>query len=234
METFEIDGKEYGVVKPNGRQIRESKKIFNKVFANAVRDGAFLRANIRKLAEEHGIWNKEQENKLAAIRAEIDKYVKILDNGGIELGEARKYAIKINELRTQVLDLINILNDLDQMTAEGQAMDESRNYLISQCIVYKDTKKPYCISVDDFYAKEDDPVVITGVVKYVSAENKESIEILQSLPEIKFLKEFKFMDDNYNYINESGEVVDSDGNPISVQEEKVERKPFLKDGKPVA
>lgn len=233
METYELDGKEYGVLKPNGKQIRESRKIYNRVFASAMREGAFLRANINKIAKEHGIWDEAKEAELKATRAEIEKYVKILNAGGIELAEAKNYAVKINNLRSKILNTIAVLNDLDQMTAEGQATDEARNYLISQCIVYKDTRKPYCLSLEDFYSKEDDPVVLGGIIKYMSAENKENLEVLESLPEIKFLREFKFMDENYNYINESGEVVDQDGNLVDEQEEVVERQPFLKDGKPV-
>ena len=233
MEIFEVDGKEYAVVKPNGKQIRESRKIYNKVFTAAVREGAYLRSNVRKLAEQHGVWDKDQENKLAAINAEINKYVDILNRGGIELKDARAYAIKINSLRTEVLGILNAISDLDQLTAEGQAQDEARNYLVSQCIVNKDTLKPYCPTVEDLYAKEDDPVVLNGIAKYISMENKTSIDFLESLPEIKFLKEFKFMDNEYNYVNESGEVVDEDGKPIKQEVEKIERQPFLVDGNPV-
>jgi hypothetical protein len=233
MKTYEVDGKEYEVIKPNGKQIREARKIYNRVFAAAVREGSFLRSNIRKIAEQHNIWDEDQETRLATIRAEIDKYTDILDRGGIELSEARNYAVKINSLRMEALNVLNAINDLDQLTAEGQAEDESRNYLISQCIVHKDTRKPYCINVDDLYSKTEDPVVILGIAKYTEAENKNGIDIFESLPEIKFLKEFKFMDDEYNFINENGERVDQDGKVLQENTESVERQPFLRDGKPV-
>lgn len=233
MKTYQVDGKEYEVIKPNGKQLREARKIYNRVFAAAVREGAFLRSNIRKIAEQNNIWDTDQETKLATIRAEIDKYVDILNKGGIELADARNYAVKVNSLRMEALSVLNAINDLDQLTAEGQAEDESRNYLISQCIVSKDTKKPYCINVDDLYSKVDDPVVIEGIVKYTEIENKNGIDIFESLPEIKFLKEFKFMDNDYNFINEDGQKVDQDGKPIDVEPDVVERQPFLKNGNPV-
>lgn len=231
--TFTVEGCEYAIIKPNGKQIRESKRIYNRTFANAVREKAFLRQNIREIAKEYNIWNEEKEIELNGIRAEIQKYIDKLDRGGIEINEARKYAIEINRLRSKVLDIVSALNDLDQMTAEGQAQDEAKNYLMSQCIVYKHNNKPYCSSVDDFYAKEEDPVVILGVAKYVQLENVDSLEFLETLPEIKFLKEYKFMDDNYNFIDEEGNKVDSEGNIINEIVEPIEKKPFLKNGEPI-
>lgn len=231
--TYKVDECEYAVIKPNGKQIREAKKIYNRTFANAVREKAFLRQNIREIAKEYNIWNEAKEIELNGIRAEIQKYVDKLDRGGIEIKEARKYAIEINKLRSKVLDIVSALNDLDQMTAEGQAQDESKNYLMSQCIVYKANNKPYCSSVDDFYAKEEDPVVILGVAKYIQMENADSLDFLETLPEIKFLKEYKFMDENYNFIDEEGNKVDSEGNPIIEEAETIEKKPFLKDGEPI-
>lgn len=233
MKTYEVDGKQYEVVKPTGKQVREARKIYNRVFATAVREGAFLRSNIRKIAEQNNVWDADQETRLATIRAEIDKYVNILNKGGIELAQAREYALKVNSLRMEALNVLNAINDLDQLTAEGQAEDESRNYLISQCIVCKDTRKPYCVSVDDLYGKTDDPVVIEGIIKYTEIENKNGIDIFESLPEIKFLKEFNFMDDEYNFIDENGQKVDQDGKPINQEAAPVERQPFLKNGNPV-
>ena len=58
----------------------------------------------------------------------------------------------------------------------------------------------------------------------------------KELPENKFLLEYKFIDEDLNYINEEGKKVDSQGNLLEdkpAQEQKKEKKPFLKNGNPV-
>lgn len=176
--------------------------------------------------------------------------------GGFSLTDAKKLALRMREVRLEMRDLISVRTSLDNHSAEGQADNSRFNYLVSACVVYKDNDKPYFKDLEDYMNRQDDPVALAGAQKLANIIYGLDNNFEKNLPENKFLKKYKFVneelrfidkqgrtidregrlvDENGRYIDEDGNFVDKDGNRVDEEGEYlVDTQPFLDDdGNPV-
>jgi hypothetical protein len=258
--TFKCDingvQKEFEIIASSLSVQRESMKIYNQAFSDAVKSGSIVRAKLDDLLRDQGLWNESKDIEFVTLQKQILEKERLLAKGGISLKQARSIAIEMKNYRLKLRDLISVKTELDTHTAEGQADNARFNYLVSQCVVYKDTKKAYFNSYEDYLNRNTDLVAILGAQKLASIMYGLDSDFEKKLPENKFLIKYKLVDDNLNYvddqkrrvdedgrlidangrfINEQGQFVDKDGNLVDVDGEYiVEFQPFLdENGKPI-
>jgi len=250
------DEKEFEIIASSLAVQRESMKIYNQAFSDAVKSGSIVRAKLDDLLRDQGLWNENKDIEFVTLQKQILEKERLLAKGGISLKQARSIAVQMKNLRLKLRDLISVKTELDTHTAEGQADNARFNYLVSQCVVYKDTKKPYFSSYEDYLNRNTELVAILGAQKLASIMYGLDSDFEKKLPENKFLIKYKLVDDNLNYvddknrrvdedgrlidgngrfINEQGQFVDKDGNLVDVDGEYiVEFQPFLdENGKPI-
>jgi len=248
--------KEFLVRTPSLEDQREAQKVYNQAFTDAIKSKSVVRAKMDDLLEEQGLWNAEKQADYTRLQQELLEGERKLAKGGFALSEAKKLAVKMRSVRNQIRELISVRTSLDNHSAEGQADNARFNYLVSVCVVYKDNDKPYFTGLEDYMDRIDDPVAITGAQKLANMIYGLDNNFEKNLPENKFLKKYKFVnddlrfidkkgrtvdnegrlvDENGRYINESGEFIDKDGNPVNADGEYIiDAEPFLDDdGKPV-
>jgi hypothetical protein len=181
---------------------------------------------------------------------------KKLAKGGIKLSEAKEVALIMKKSRDELRDLISVKTNLDTHTAEGQADNARFNYLVSACTVYSDNKKQYFSSYEEYSNNASDKVAVLAAQNLAGMLYGLDSDYEEKLPENKFLKQYKFIDDklrfinkdgklvdsegrltdeNGRFVNKEGEFVDKEGNPVTKEGEYIfEFSPFLDDsGKPV-
>lgn len=256
--TASVNGKEvtFLIKSPSLQDQREATKVYNTAFSDALKAKAVVRAKLDDLLVEQGLWDDKKQFQFTALQSKILENERKLAKGGISLNEAKKIALEMRKDREELRDLIAVKTNLDTHTAEGQADNARFNYLVSACTVYNDNKKPYFSSYDDYLNKSSDPVAIQAAQQLAGMLYGLENNYEEKLPENKFLKQYKFVDDqlrlvdkqgrlvdqdgrlvdeNGRFINEKGEFVDKDGNPVNAEGEYViEFKPFLDDeGNPV-
>jgi len=256
--TIDIDNKkvEFLIKSPSFKDQREAQKIYNQAFSDAVKSGCIVRGRLNDLLKEQGLWDDQKEMKLNTIQHEILGHEQTLAKGGISLQRARGVALDIRKLRSDLRELISSRTNLDNNTAEGQADNARFNYLVSCCLVYADNKKPYFKDYEDYLNKSTDLVAIRGAQALASRLYGLDDNYEKNLPENKFLKDYKFVDENLRFINTEGKLTDIDGRLVDQNgryinqkgefvdkegklvdddgEYLVEFKPFLDDdGKPI-
>lgn len=257
--TAEIDGKEVSFIikSPTLQDQKEATKVYNTAFTDALKSKAIVRAKLDDLLVEQGLWDDSKQMRFSTLQAQILEGERKLAKGGISLSKAKEEALKMKKLREDLRDLIAVKTNLDTHTAEGQADNARFNYLVSACTVYEDSKKPYFSSYEDYNSKSvSDPVASLAAQNLAGMLYGLDNDYEEKLPENKFLKQYKFVDDklrlinkqgnlvdsegrlideNGRFINDKGEFVDKEGNPVNVDGDYVvEFSPFLDDdGKPV-
>lgn len=256
--TNKIDDKEvtFLVRSPNLQDQKEATKVYNLAFSEALKAKAVVRAKLDDLLTEQGLWDDGKQNKFNQLQTEILSSEKKLAKGGIPLSEAKDIALNMKRLREELRELISVKTNLDTHTAEGQADNARFNYLVSACTVYNDTKEPYFKSYEDYNNRSSDIVAILAAQQLAGMLYGLDNDYESKLPENKFLKNYKFIDDklrlinkdgklvdgegrlvdeNGRFINEKGEFVDKNGNLVNRDGDYVvEFSPFLdEDGKPV-
>lgn len=259
-ESFKIviDGKtqEFRVRSPNLNDNREAQKVYNTTFNDAVQSNAILRDKLNDFMKQQGLWDDAKEAELTSLQKEILEGERALAKGGIKLSQARQLAIEMRQKRVAQRELLSTRTSLDSNTAEGQADNARFNYLVSACLVYNDTGKPYFKDLADYLNSATKPVSIEAASRLASMMYGLDSNFEDTLPENKFLKSYGFVDEklrlvddrgrlvdldgrlideNGKFIDENGNFVDIDGNPLTKDGEYAfEQQPFLDDdGKPI-
>ena len=256
--TATIDGKDvtFAVRSPTLQDQKEATKVYNTAFTDALKSKAIVRAKLDDLLVEQGLWDDSKQMRFSTLQAQILEGERKLAKGGIALAQAKEEALKMRKLREELRDLIAVKTNLDTHTAEGQADNARFNYLVSACTVYNDNKKPYFSNYEDYNSKSGDAVSVLAAQNLAGMLYGLDNDYEDKLPENKFLKQYKFVDDklrlinkdgklvdsegrlideNGRFINDKGEFVDKDGNPVDIAGDYVvEFSPFLDDNrKPV-
>jgi hypothetical protein len=259
-EDFKVvvgeDTKTFMVRSPSLTDQREAQKVYNHAFTDAIKSKSVVRAKMDDLLEEQGLWNEDKQKEYNDLQKELLEGERKLAKGGFALSEAKKMAIKMREVRGKIRELISVRTSLDNHSAEGQADNARFNYLVSVCVVYKDSDKKYFESLEDYMGRIDDPVALAGAQKLANMIYGLDNDFEKNLPENKFLRKYKFVNDNLRfidkqgrtvdgegrlvdengrYINDNGEFIDKDGNRVDADGEYlVDSQPFLDDnGNPV-
>jgi len=217
-KTFkvEVDGveKEYLVRSPTLDNQREAQKVYNQAFTDAIKSKSVVRAKLDDLLEDQGLWNDEKQAKFTELQRELLEGEKRLAKGGFSLNEAKDLAIKMKSIRDEIRDLISVRTSLDNHSAEGQADNSRFNYLVSVCLVYNDTKQPVYKNMEEYLNSSTEKVAIMGAQNLANMLYGLDNDYESNLPENKFLKKFKFVDDKLRLVDKKGRLIDREGRLI--------------------
>lgn len=243
------------VTRPTKDDNSEAQIVANKVFKDALMNGALVRKTLENWLQEQGIWNEEKQRELDSIDEQTKDKLVQLKKGGIKLSEARDIAVDIRVTRARKNQLLMERNEYDDYTAEALSDNAKFDFLVSKCIKNKNGES-YFNDVDEYQQHADEPFAVEAASKlagmlYGLDENWED-----NLPENQFLSKYKFVDEDlrlvnkdgkhvttdgklidndFRYIDENGNYVDYDGNPVDKDGLPiVESSPFLdENGNPV-
>jgi hypothetical protein len=220
---------------PSLQDQREATKVYNQTFSEALKAKAVVRAKLDDVLMEQGLWDANKQAQFTKLQNDILEGERKLAKGGIPLLEAKKIALTMKKSRDDLRDLIAVKTNLDTHTAEGQADNARFNYLVSACTVYTDNKEQYFKSYEDYLNRSSDPVAILAAQNLAGMLYGLENDYENKLPENKFLKQYKFVDDKLRLINKDGHLVDDDGKLINEDGRYVNEKgEFVdKDGNPV-
>lgn len=214
-KTFKatIDGKEreFLVKTPSLTDQREGQKVYNQAFTDAIKSKSVVRAKLDDLLEDQGLWNDEKQAKFTSLQRDLLDGEKRLAKGGFSLNEAKDLAIKMKGVRDEIRDLISVRTSLDNHSAEGQADNARFNYLVSACVVYNDNKEPYFRNMEDYLNRATEEVSLLGAQNLANMIYGLDNDYETNLPENKFLKKYRFVDDKLRLIDKRGRLVDGDG-----------------------
>ena len=225
--TFEVDGKKYKVVKPTLEVLNEATKLRSRTFNEALQAGDMLSEQLEDQLKKRNLWNDDLEIEYQTLRKEVVRLTGILSKGGISLKQARDIALDVAEKRARMVDMLSSRSSLDSNSCEGKADAARFNYLFANCLVYNDTDEKYFPNgLVDYLLNQEDPVAAAGATEfYYLISNSE--DPTDDLVENKFLKQYKFVDDDYRLIDKEGRLIDNDGKHIDEEGYYIE---WLEDG----
>jgi len=217
IESEDKDGKVVKVLvkNPSAEQYRDSQVEYNKAFRIALDSGALLRQKISDHMVDQGIWGEEKEKKYQKFVEQINEKEEMLKAGGIKLSEAKEAALKLRDLRNNFRDLLAEKNALDSNSAEGQADNARFAELVRVCMVNPDTGQPYFPDQQAYDSQTDQPWVVEASGELANMLYGLDPDYEGGLVENKFLKEFKFVNEDLRFINDDGHLVDSEGRLIN-------------------
>lgn len=205
--------KEFAVRLPTYNVINEANKLKSKTFNEAINEGHMLRDQLEDTLRQRGLWNDQRQMEYDTLRKEILDREYQLEKGGIKLSDAKKLALEMKEKRNRMIELLSSRSDLDNETCEGKAENARFNYLFAHSLVYNnDELTPYYPNgLEDYLVDMDNPIAIKGATEFFYLlTGTESLD--DKLPENRFLKRFRFVDDKYRLVEkETGRLIDKEG-----------------------
>ena len=225
--TVEDKERELSVIKPTAKIGKESQLIYNKTFAEALSNGALLRAALEKHIKKQGIVDDKQDEEYRELIEEIRQYEDTLKRGGIKKSEGKSVALKLARARGKLRSILSEHSSLFANTAEGQAENARFNFLVWRCLLDEEGNNYYS-SYEEFEDRGTEEVAVKaaellGSLVYGLEENFDA-----TLPENQFLVKYGYVNDDLRFVDPNGNPVDIDGNPVKDKEE-VETQPFLDD-----
>lgn len=199
------------LVAPTRGMLQKARMEHNRTFAESLKNGAILRAKLNDFMEEQGLWNTIKEKEFQSLAKNIADADKIIHKGGIRLSEGKNICLEVRKNRVALQQLLSDRTNLDAYTAEGQAENMRFNSLLSQCLVYDDTGKPYFKSLDEYLEKSDERLAMVAAEKFASFHYGLSENFEDTLFENQFLKQWGFVDEKLRLINKDGKLVNEDG-----------------------
>jgi hypothetical protein len=212
--TIDNSEKEILVKSPSLDNQREAQKVYNQAFTDAIKSKSVVRARLDDILQEQGLWDDEKQAKFTELQKRILDGGKKLAKGGFGLNEAKDLAVEMKDCRDKIRDLISVRTSLDNHSAEGQADNARFNYLVSVCVVYNDTKEPVFTSLENYLNRSTEQVALLGAQNLANMLYGLDNDYESNLPENKFLKKYKFVDDKLRLIDKKGRLIDADGKLI--------------------
>jgi len=212
--VFEVDGVTYAVKRPSVADIRLADERRSSSFNRALQRGDLLREQLDTELRKRELWNDAREDEYQGLRNKVidDKYK--LEKGGIKLTEAKDVALEMSDARANMVEMLGSRSELDSNTCEGKADSARFNSLFSSCLVYNESGEVYFSGgLDEYLEKQEDAVASKGATEfYYLISGSENLD--EQLPETKFLKKFKFVDDSSRLIDKDGRLITREGKHI--------------------
>ena len=203
------------VVAPTAEHFRDSQLVYNKAFRAALDSGALLRQKLNDYMVKQGIWDDDKDAKYEELSENIRAKESMLKGGGIRLSEAKAVALELRDLRDEFRTLLSEKNALDSNSAEGLADNARFVELVRLCIVNPDTGTGLFPDQKLYDAQADQPWVVEASGELANMLYGLDADYDKNLEENKFLREFKFVNDDLRFINKDGHLVDSEGRYIN-------------------
>lgn len=211
--TFKVGSKDYAVVRPTVDLINKADKLSRETFNSELSAGSLLRAQLDSALRKRDLWSDQLEEEYQGLRREVLDAEFKLARGGIKLSEAKSLALEMKEKRNEMVSLLSSRTTLDSQTCEGKADAVRFNFLFANCLVNSDDSKFFPNGLDDYVLRMDDPVAQEGATEfYYLMSDTEQVD--DNLPENKFLKQYKFVNESYQLVDSQGKLVDSEGRHI--------------------
>ena len=200
---------------PTAQDYRDSQVQYNETFRKALDSGALLRQKLTDYMKEQGLWDDEKQKDNDKYIQDISDREEALKGGGIRLSDAKRIALELRDLRADFRDLLSEKNALATNSAEGQADNARFSELIRVCMLDPATKNPRFPDQKAYDTQADEPWVVEAAGELAGMIYGLDPDYDKNLEENKFLKEFKFVDEELRFIDNDGNFVDSEGRLVN-------------------
>jgi hypothetical protein len=220
-KTTTSDVPKIKVVKPTMQQKTRAALEKSKTFARLIREkDVLLRSELKKAAEDRGLWDDKKQEKLDEVRkkildgdAQLSRGGRTLDGKPFSRAQAKQLALDMMDWRSEFLDLNSVLTEFDGFTCETQSEQAEFDSLCASCILNGDDT-PMFADINAYRAGSNDPEVEKKAGELSTLINEYDPSWYNKLPEISFLMKYKFINDEHRLIDEDGQLVNGAGQKV--------------------
>lgn len=224
--TVQKDGKDVtlAAIRPTQTVKQRAEIEYAKAWGAYVQEkGLILETALWDSLRKKNLWDEDKQKELDEIDKNLNECEDMLpdDKGkvkqkGVTLSKAREAAIKMRINRVRRVNLLSDFTKLKSNTVEGLSDNAKFNYLVSQCIVHADTKKPYFENLQNYMDRSEDLDAIKSANEFATLYYNFDPDFDKNLPENRFLLKYKMCrDGDLSLIDKQGNLVDIVGNKVN-------------------
>lgn len=136
-----------------------------------------------KMLEEHGVWSKEQDERIEQLRKDIHALVQQLEKRKNNKGAAESIQKRIDELERELSELVAKRTHYANQCAEAYARNHRMSYLVWCCTINPETQKPVWPTFQDFLNERNQQALAPIITKCLSFLNGIPDELLEPSPQ---------------------------------------------------
>ena len=144
--------------------------------------------------------------------ADLEKIAE--DLSSLTVLEAADLAKQMRQKRLEFRELVAERTVMDANTAEGQADNARFNSLVQSCLV-DDTGKKIYSSLEDYENSDPHPYAIEAARLLAESLYGLDKDYDKTLPENEFLSQYKFVNEDLEYIDSQGRLIDEEGRYVN-------------------
>ena len=211
------------VKRPTNRISTEASRRGALVWTNCIKDGVMTKQELENFMKEKGIWSEDKDKKRDSLLKEISDKEKALYLGAsatrktnrkkMSLSEAKETAIDMRRKRAELRDLLAEKIQLETNTAESLSENAKFDFIVASCTFDENGNRIY-EDVKDYESKSEDAVAYAAAAALAELMYDVNKDYEASLPENKWLKRFKMVNEDLSLVNREGQTVDTKGNII--------------------
>ena len=212
------DGQKTQVIvkKPSNRITTEAQRRGALTWNKCVQEGIMTKKELEKFMKERGIWDDAKEAEQKSLVNDINNLEKqiYLSKGRVKLGEAKNLAIEMRKKRIELRELLTEKITFETNTAESLSENTKFDYIVAHCTFNTDGTNVYS-GLEDYETRSDDPIAFHAASALAEMMFQMDKDFEASLPENKFLKKFKLVNEDLSLVNKEGHTVDIEGRLIN-------------------
>lgn len=214
------NGEQYCIKPIDTKIMKSAQAVYNSAMRSAMESGALLRKGLQKYLNEQNVWSDEHQKKYESSLIRIGEIEKSLnsgkDNDGnkLKITDAKNLSIELSKSRNELRSLIAEKNEQDSLTAEGQAENARFSHLVISCVYDYKTQKPVYDTSESFMDTPDQLLAVELSSEFANVYYGIEKDHQKTLTEYKFLRRFKFIDEDGNFIDKDGNRVTADGQRV--------------------
>jgi len=204
FKTKSEDGSElvYEFRRPTQKVVSRGELIRRQKFAEAMRAGALMNAEVAELLKSRGVWGDEQEEKARKVRQEINELEDSLKDPKVSNKEGMEIVKKIKDKRAEHARITAVLTNASDATCEAMAQEELNMFFAAECTYNKTTGQKVYNDVEDFKSRLSEQATADALNEAMIASFE--VTLKQDLPsdlssryaENKWLSERKLLEDS--------------------------------------
>jgi hypothetical protein len=206
------------VRKPSNRVSSEAQRAGALVWTKCIQEGVMTKQELDQFMKEKGIWSEGKEKEQEDLVQTISDMEKELYLGGgkgksLKLSEAKEKALEMRRTRSNLRELLSEKISLESNTAESLSENAKFDYMVAGCTFREDGEKVYS-SLEDYEQRSDDDIAFMAASTLAELLYSVNKDFEEKLPENRFLKKFKMVNEDLSLVNADGITVDTKGNRI--------------------
>jgi hypothetical protein len=206
---FQKDKKQVKViVMPSNYEMEmELKTDYAVAYRKLIKQGVATKPAMLELMREEELWGEKEENKLTNLIVEAGlleaALEKLVESKEDTTKEERKIVIKLSTVRGEIYELVRIKTEPLEYCAESIARDIQIDTYIALATKDEATLRPYFANKKQFLLGRDDADAQKIYNAVIEELCRDDIELIQKLPEHKWMVDNKIMDKAGNIKDEA-------------------------------